>query len=61
METKLVFNMKFVCGVTRIYPVCDQAKRLVKLIGLRTITPKQIEILKEMGFQIMWPLNDETN
>ena len=41
-----------VYGNGAIYPVCDTAIRLTKLGVTKTITPRQIDIIKALGYKI---------
>ena len=48
-----------VYGNGAIYPVCDTAIRLTKLGVTKTITPRQIDIIKALGYKIVLEAQEE--
>lgn len=50
MET--VVTIKCVYGKELIYPVCDKSKLLADLSSTRTFTRRNIDVIKQLGYQI---------
>ena len=49
---EIVVMIKNVYGNELIYPVCDKAKRFALLSGRKTLSPRDIEIIEELGFSV---------
>ena len=52
MNNTLVVEIRSVYGEDRIYPVNEQAINVCTLLGQKTITKRDVPILKTMGFNI---------
>jgi len=48
----LEVSIKTVYGVERIYPMNDAAKMLANLLGRKTFNTKDLESLKNLGYEI---------
>jgi hypothetical protein len=35
-----------------IYPICDTAKHFAELAGTTTLTPKTVETIKKLGYEV---------
>lgn len=46
----LQVEMKSVYGNTLIYPVCDKAKTFAKLIGKKTFSNSDMNVIRELGY-----------
>lgn len=53
-DDKLCIYVQFknVYGEEKIYPYCDKAKLLAKLLGQRTFTEFNIAIIKQLGYEV---------
>jgi hypothetical protein len=40
-------------GVERIYPVCEKAKTFASMVKQETLTKRDIEHIKKLGFEII--------
>jgi hypothetical protein len=40
-------------GHTRYFPNCENAQRLCRIKGKKTISPQDVELLKEMGVPVV--------
>ena len=49
---KIQVTIKNVYGKETIYPICEQAKIFAGLVRQRTLTRKDIEKIKALGFAI---------
>ena len=49
---EIIVMIKNVYGNELIYPVCDKAKRFARLSGRKTLSPRDIEIIEELGFSV---------
>ena len=49
---KITVRIKSVYGQPRVYPVCDLAKTLARLIGNKCLTKDQILLIKSLGFEV---------
>jgi hypothetical protein len=49
---KIIVEVKDVYGSQTIYPVDVLAKGFVKLLGQKTLTSRDIDTIKEMGFTV---------
>lgn len=49
---KLVLECKHVYGAVMMYPHCEFSKLLCKLLTQKTLTKKNIDLLKEAGYEI---------
>lgn len=45
--------IKSVYGNELVYPHCEQAKLMAKLAKTSTLTPKDIAIIKSMGYSVV--------
>jgi hypothetical protein len=54
MESTLKLQVKSVYGVERVFPMCDQSKKLVQLMARKTFTSADLVLIKELGFKIVW-------
>lgn len=54
-EDQMTLLVKFekVYGNVVCYPVNEQAQRVAKLAGTKTLTPQALKIAKEMGFKLV--------
>jgi hypothetical protein len=48
----VILDIKNVYGNELIYPVCETSKELLKLTGKKTFNRTDINILKNLGYQI---------
>lgn len=50
----IVVDIQTKYGTERIYPICENGKLFLKLLGedVKTLSRKQIEIVKALGFDI---------
>ena len=48
----ITVKIKNVYGVDLIYPVCDKALLLSKLIGKKTFSASDIDTIKKLGFSV---------
>lgn len=53
VENKIHVNVRPSYGRERIYPSCNNAELLTKLIGSKTFDIKHIAILRELGYTII--------
>ena len=49
---KIQVAIKHVYGKETIYPICEKAKILAQLVNQKTLTKKDIEKIKALGFVI---------
>jgi hypothetical protein len=49
---KLLVEIKSVYGNELIYPMCDRSRMFAELVGRKTLSPRQVEVIKQMGFEI---------
>ncbi len=45
-------KIKNVYGTEKIYPVCEQAKLFAQLAGQKTLTTREINLIKQLGYEI---------
>ena len=57
---ELQVQIKTVWGVRKIYPICDKAKLFVQLVGQVTLTDRDVEMIKRLGFTFKVVRNEET-
>jgi hypothetical protein len=50
MEIQVI--VKSVYGNTLVYPVCDKAKLLAKLVGKKTFTVDNLSIIRDLGYTV---------
>jgi hypothetical protein len=55
----IIVRRKTVYGNEVIYPVCDTAKNLTMLGDTKTLTPRQIGIIKALGYKIVLEQQEE--
>jgi len=48
----ITVSIKNVYGNEMIYPVCDRSKLFVDLIGKKTFSKRDIELIKKLGYTI---------
>ena len=49
---KIQVQVKQVYGKQTIYPVCDKAKAIARLLGTKTLTSEAIQVAKLLGHEI---------
>ena len=54
MEIELEVQVKTSYGQDRIYPINEQAKKIVDLLDKKTLTPADVQKLKDLGFKFKW-------
>lgn len=52
MEIQVI--VKSVYGNTLVYPVCDKAKLLAKLVGKKTFTVESLRIIIDLGYTVTY-------
>ena len=52
---KIYVEARSVYGQTLIYPVCEQAKRFAALCGTKTLTERDLRIVRDMGVEVHAP------
>lgn len=55
----ITVRRKTVYGNEMIYPVCDTAKHLALLGDTKTLTPRQVNIIKALGYKIVLEQQEE--
>jgi hypothetical protein len=53
MNKTITVLTKDVYGQEKIYPVSEEAIKLAKLAGTKTLTPAAIQIIKSLGYSII--------
>jgi hypothetical protein len=53
MNKTITVLTKDVYGQEKIYPVSEDAIKLAKLAGTKTLTPAAIQIIKSLGYSII--------
>jgi hypothetical protein len=46
-------EIKSVFGNKKIYPACEKAQGFCKLIGQKTLTDRDIDRIKELGYEVL--------
>jgi len=54
MKKVIEVQLKEKFGRRLVYPKNEQAFKICKLLDTKTITGRNIEILKSLGFEIVW-------
>lgn len=49
---KIIVSIKTVYGNDTIYPICEKAKTFASMVGQKTLTLRDIEHIKRLGFEI---------
>jgi hypothetical protein len=49
---KIQVAIKQVYGVERIYPICEIAKKLNRLMNSKTFTRDNIQVIKSLGYSV---------
>jgi hypothetical protein len=52
MKETITFKEKNVYGVIRIYPACEKAEVLAKLICKKTFDKYQLDQVRQLGFEV---------
>ena len=52
---KIIVSKKSVYGKDLIYPICDKAKLFALISDKVTLSPKVINLIKKLGYQIKDP------
>lgn len=52
MPNSIQVTIKNVYGEERIYPACHTSHLLAELLNQRTLTRKNIDVIKSMGFTV---------
>ena len=58
-QMEIIVRRKTLYGNEVIYPVCDTAKNLTMLGDTKTITQRQINIIKALGYKIVLEQQEE--
>lgn len=49
---KVTVSIKNVYGNELIYPVCESAKKFASLVGKKTFSNKDIDLIKSLGYTV---------
>lgn len=52
MDQTILVSVRNVYGNELIYPVCDIAKKFALLVGKKTLSISDIELIKSLGFTV---------
>lgn len=52
MDLKIQVTIKNVFGNETIYPFCERAKTFAALVGQKTLTRRDLDMIKRLGFSI---------
>ena len=52
-KLQIVVRLKTNYGSQVIYPSCDRAKGFAKLLNQETLTPLNIRVIKELGYEVI--------
>ena len=52
-KLQIVVRLKTNYGSQVIYPSCDRAKGFAKLLNQETLTPQNIRVIKELGYEVV--------
>ena len=52
-KLQIVVRLKTNYGSQVIYPSCDRAKTFAKLLNQETLTPHNIRVIKELGYEVV--------
>lgn len=52
MDSEITVSIKQVYGNDTVYPECTRAKLFAELLGQRTLTFTDLNIIKKLGFHI---------
>ena len=52
MTQTVLVEVRHIYGMKTIYPACDISKRFARLAGTKTLTPKALTTIKDMGYTI---------
>lgn len=48
----ITVSIKSVYGVQTIYPVCERGQLFAQLAGTKTLTPRALELIEQLGFDV---------
>lgn len=54
MNTTIAIQLKATYGRTMAYPANEQAERLARMLGAKTLTPAALKAAIEMGFTLSY-------
>lgn len=49
---EILVSVKNVYGNDLVYPMCDTGRKLAQLAGKKTLTHREIEIIKALGYTL---------
>lgn len=49
---KIQVEIKNIYGRETIYPMCDKAKTFASLVGQKTLTTRDINLIKQLGYSV---------
>jgi len=52
MKEKITFKEKSVYGTIRIYPVCEKAFVVTKLMATKTVSVYDLDVIRQLGFEV---------
>lgn len=52
-KLQIVVRLKTNYGSRVIYPSCDKAKTFARLLNQETLTPQNIRVIKELGYEVV--------
>ena len=52
-KTKIVIKVKSVYGRDLIYPVCYFAQQFTRLTGIKTLSTRDLSIIRNLGFEVI--------
>ncbi len=52
-KLQIVVQLKTNYGQQTIYPICDKAKKFAYLLNQTTLTPLNIRVIKDLGYEVV--------
>lgn len=52
MENEILVEIRYVYGHDYIYPACNKALIFAKLVRQKTLTKRDIDLIKDIGFKV---------
>ena len=51
-ENQVIFKLKNVWGLIKVYPVCQKAKAFAHMVNKKTLSPNDLKDISYLGFLI---------
>jgi hypothetical protein len=58
VEKKILVKEQKRCGTMRVFPACEESKKIAHILGKECLSPTILERIKELGIEIVMEIEN---